>query len=124
MRRTKGSVVQPATSRVLSKLGKDIALSRRARRLSTEDFAARAGISRATLHRLEKGDPGVSLNTLAMALHVLGRLDLLKNLIDPMNDDVGLMLMRGQVPKRIFRGKARKAGEGAADTPRTDVMEW
>jgi transcriptional regulator with XRE-family HTH domain len=110
------------TQKSLSKLGADISLARRARKIAVADFAERAGISRATLYRLENGDAGVSLNTLAMALQVLGRLDLLTNLIDASHDDVGLMVMRGQVPKRVSRHKARDP-EGGSE-PSSDVMEW
>lgn len=121
-RSTKGSAVHPMTQKSLSKLGADISLARRARKIAVADFAERAGISRATLYRLENGDAGVSLNTLAMALQVLGRLDLLTNLIDASHDDVGLMVMRGQVPKRVSRHKARDP-EGGSE-PSSDVMEW
>jgi transcriptional regulator with XRE-family HTH domain len=37
-------------------LGKSIKLARKARRLTTSDFAARVGISRVTLQKIEKGD--------------------------------------------------------------------
>ena len=66
------------------------------------------GSSRATLYRLEKGDPGVSLNTLAMALNVLGRLDLLENLFDQTKDDIGLMVMRQSVPMRVTKPRMKR----------------
>lgn len=122
--RTKGSAVHPMTQRAISKLGRDIALARRARRISAEEFAERAGISRATLYRLEHGDAGVSLNTLAMVLHVLGRMDLLSNLLDASVDDVGLMMMRGQVPKRIAKTKAKPSTQKRNENPSTGIMEW
>nr|MBO8919313.1 hypothetical protein [Proteus mirabilis] len=57
-----------------------------------------AGISRSTLHRLESGaGAGISLNTLAMVLTILGKLDLLSNLIDMRNDDIGLSMLRKNV---------------------------
>jgi transcriptional regulator with XRE-family HTH domain len=37
-------------------LGKNVELGRKARKLSTTDFANRVGISRMTLQRIEKGD--------------------------------------------------------------------
>jgi transcriptional regulator with XRE-family HTH domain len=79
--RTKGSAVHPSVERGIAKLGDDLSFARRARQISTTDMAARMGISRSTLHRLEAGDPGVSLNTLAMALSVLGLFDRLIDLV-------------------------------------------
>jgi transcriptional regulator with XRE-family HTH domain len=124
MVKTKGAVVHPMTQRALLKLGKDIALARRSRRIAAADFAERAGISRATLYRLEKGDAGASLNTLAMALHVLGRLDHLTNLLDVSSDDVGLMMMRGDVPKRVARAKVSRPPDGESQPDSSDLEEW
>lgn len=105
--RSKNAPVYPSVGRVLMKLGADISLARRARKISVDDFAASMGVSRSTLHRLEKGDAGVSLNTLASALNSLGRLDLLENIIDQTKDDVALMLLRQKIPQRVV-GKRRK----------------
>lgn len=104
---TRGSVVHPRVERGLKKLGADISLARRARRMSAQDFADRCSISRATLHRLESGDPGVGINTLAVVLHALGRLDALIDIADPMNDQVTMMQLREAVPRRV--NKAKKA---------------
>jgi transcriptional regulator with XRE-family HTH domain len=100
LQRTKGSVVRPQTARILAKLGKDIEFARRVRNIPAEKFAQAAGISRATLHRLESGEPGISLNTLAMALTVLGNIELLGDLIDVRNDDIGLSILRQGVRRR------------------------
>lgn len=98
LRRTKGSAVRPSTEVALAKLGKDIEFARRVRGISAEKFAKSAGISRSTLHRLESGDgAGISLNTLAVVLTILGKLDLLSNLIDMRNDDIGLSMLREKV---------------------------
>lgn len=110
----RGSVVHPRVERGLRKLGEDISLARRARKMSAQDFADRCSISRATLHRLESGDPGVGLNTLAVALHALGRLDALVDIADPMHDAVTMMQLREAVPRRVNRPKSKaddKAGE-------------
>lgn len=97
LRRTKGSVVRPSTEAALVKLGKDIEFARRVRGIPADTFAKSAGISRSTLHRLESGGAGISLNTLAMVLTILGKLDLLSNLIDMRNDDIGLSMLRENV---------------------------
>jgi DNA-binding XRE family transcriptional regulator len=43
--------------RALCKLGRDLALARRKRGISTSDMAARLFVSRDTLWRLERGEP-------------------------------------------------------------------
>jgi transcriptional regulator with XRE-family HTH domain len=108
VRTTKGSVIYPQVARTLAKLGRDISLARRRRRIAAEDFAGQMGVSRATLHRLEKGDPGISLNTLTMAMFVLGRLNAVSELADPTKDDVGMMITRQEAPRRIQRVHAAR----------------
>ena len=55
----------------LRKLGRDLALARRKRAISTSDIASRLFVSRDTLWRLERGDPTVALGTLATAIFIL-----------------------------------------------------
>lgn len=62
----------PALQRQMEALGDRLRLARLRRRLAATLFAERVGISRDTLHRLEKGDPAVALGTYARALRVLG----------------------------------------------------
>ena len=58
-------------ARALRKLGHDIRDARRRRRIPVMIFAERASISRMTLNKTEKGDPGVSLGTYATVLFAL-----------------------------------------------------
>ena len=58
--------------RALRKLGQDIRDARRRRRIPVEIMAERASISRTTLSKVEKGDPGVSMGIYARVLFVLG----------------------------------------------------
>lgn len=53
-------------------LGTNIKLARRRRRLSSEQVAERANISRSTLWLVEKGDAGVAMGTYLQVLFVLG----------------------------------------------------
>ena len=85
----------------LRKLGGDIRDARRRRRIPTQVMAERAGISRTTLLKVEKGDPGVSFGTLATVLFVLGLLDRLSELADARFDQVGRDLADEWLPKRI-----------------------
>lgn len=109
--RTKGGVVHSQILRGIEKLGNDISDALRVRRISVEDFAQRIGISRATMFRLERGDPVVSLHTLAMGLHALGRLDALASLAGMAADDIGLMLSRREAPEANFEDAASEGSE-------------
>ncbi len=90
----------------LRKLGRDLALARRKRGISTADMAARLFVSRDTLWRLERGDPTVSVGTLATATFVLQLHDRLANLAAPASDDLALSLDERRLPKRIHRPRA------------------
>lgn len=85
----------------LKKLGRDIQDARKRRRISTSLMAERIGITRATLSRLEAGDPKVSMGSYAIALYVLGKMDDLEKIIDRTRDPLGLDLMDEQLPVRI-----------------------
>ena len=98
--------------RGLKKLGADIALARRRRRISTQSMAERLQVSLKTLQRLEKGDPTVAVGTVATAMLVLSELERFTNLLDTAGDDVGLTLMDQNLPKRI-RSKKATSSSGA-----------
>ena len=87
--------------RALRKFGQDVSDSRRRRRIPLELMAERAGVSRATLGKIEKGDPSVSLGRYATVLFVLGLTERLSDLADANYDTVGRMLEEENLPKRI-----------------------
>jgi transcriptional regulator with XRE-family HTH domain len=98
------SLPLPATH-ALRKLGRDLAIARRKRRISTADMAARLFVSRDTLWRLERGDPGVSIGTLATAAFILQLHDRFANLAAPATDALALSLEEQRLPKRITRAR-------------------
>lgn len=87
--------------RALRRLGGDIRDARRRRRIPTQVMAERTGVSRTTLQKVEKGDPGVSVGTIATVLFVLGLLDRLRELADVRHDQLGLDLAAESLPQRI-----------------------
>ncbi len=91
----------------LRKLGRDLALARRKRGISTADMAARLFVSKDTLWRLEKGDPSVSMGTLATAAFVLQLHQRLGDLAAPSSDALALELDEQRLPKRIRRPRQR-----------------
>ena len=95
----------------LRKLGGDIRDARLRRRIPSAVMAQRAFISRTTLVKVEKGDPGVGLGTYAAVLFALGMLDRLRELASAKTDEIGLALDEERLPKRIDirPRRARKA---------------
>ena len=62
----------PSQQRTLTTLGENIKYARLRRDLSSEQVAERAGISRNTLIKIEKGDEGVAIGYYFRVLAVLG----------------------------------------------------
>ncbi len=71
----KAVVVFPDTRDILAKTGEQIKLARLRRNLAVELVSERADISRATLWKVEKGDPSVAIGIYAAVLHALGGMD-------------------------------------------------
>lgn len=94
----------------LKKLGVDIKDARRRRRIPMELMSERAGISRTTLTRIEKGEDSVALGAYANVLFVLGMVERLRTLADIRFDETGLMLDEENLPQRV-RLKSKKLKE-------------
>jgi transcriptional regulator with XRE-family HTH domain len=62
----------PSERRLMKALGERLRLARRRRRFAVTTVAARAGISRTTLYKAEKGDSAVTFGTYLRVLAVLG----------------------------------------------------
>lgn len=87
--------------RALQKLGRDLCDARKRRRIPMSLAAERAGISRVTLSKIEKGDRGVSLGAYATLLFTMGMINRLADLVDQKHDAIGLELEAESLPKRI-----------------------
>ena len=77
-------IILPRIQRILSELGENIKLARLRRKLSTEQVAERANISRPTLLAIENGSPTVSIGAYLLVLNILG---LEKDLLNVAKDD-------------------------------------
>ena len=64
-------VILPQTKRILNEMGENIKLARLRRKLSAEQIAERANISRPTLSAIEKGSKTVSIGSYLLVLQVL-----------------------------------------------------
>ena len=101
--------------RALEALGANIKTARLKRRISVKGFAERIGVSESTVTRLEKGDDGVSIGTLAMACLVLGEIDRISDFLDAGTDNTGLLLDRESLPKRIDRKRTPKSSSSSQE---------
>lgn len=99
MNTSRAAVVFPAQQKVLAQLGENIKLARKRRKLTQIQIAERIGLSRVTLRKIERGDPGVSMGHYIAVLAVF-RLD--QDLASVARDDElgrklqDIELLRGQ----------------------------
>lgn len=106
MGRKKVSVL-PQTQAILEQLGEQIKTARLRRRISAELVAQRAGVSRATVWNVEKGNPAVAIGIYAAVLHALNNLDQ-DLLLVAKDDDLGRKL---QDLELTTRRRAPRGGE-------------
>ena len=94
----------------LAKLGEDIAIARKKRRISTVSMAERAFVSRGTLYKVERGDPSVSMGVYAAVLAILGLADGLGAAADRRDDSLGLDIDEDRLPKKVQPRRKKKNG--------------
>jgi transcriptional regulator with XRE-family HTH domain len=68
---SKKAIILPKYQKVFDGIGENIKLARKRRKLTAEQVSQRAGIHRATLYRVEKGDPSVAMGIYFNVLKVL-----------------------------------------------------
>ena len=100
-------MLQHKTDKILKDLGVNIKLARLRRKLSAQQVAERAGISRKTLYEIERGRPNVNIGNYAQVLSVLG---LEGDLLNVAKDDLlgrklqdAKLLVKERAPKRESR---------------------
>jgi len=90
-------LLTPAVKREMRTLGARLKESRLRRRLPMELVAERAGTTRATLYRMERGDPNVRIGAYMLVLQALGLVKGFGSFEDPL----GEALSSEQLPKRV-----------------------
>lgn len=108
MKTTTSDTLPPKVRRSLVKLGRDIAIARKKRNLTTLMVAERLGVARTTYFKVEKGDPTVSMGVYAMTLFVLGFGEVLGEIVDARQDDQGHLLDAARLPERVRTRKMAK----------------
>ncbi len=87
--------------RSLKKLGRDIRVARKKRRLTVAMMMERVGVSKATYINIEKGDPRVGIGIYGITLMALGLGTPFVDIADPSGDDEGLALEESRLPERV-----------------------
>ena len=93
--------ILPGTEDVLRTMGEQIKLARLRRELSATLVAERAGISRASLWKVENGSPSVAIGIYAAVLHALNNMDQ-DLLLVAKDDELGRTLQ----DQKLMHGKA------------------
>lgn len=92
----------PAKTRISARhAGTHLTAWRKLQRLTAEQVADRAGISRGTLRRLENGETSVGLDVFLNVARVLGVLDRVVDAVDPYETDLGRLRAGQALPKRV-----------------------
>lgn len=107
MKSNASNTLPRAARAALAKLGEDIAVARKKRRISTVSMAERAFISRGTLYKVERGDPTVSMGIYATVLSILGLIDGLGQAADRREDTLGLDIDEDRLPKKIVTSRPK-----------------
>ena len=87
--------------KALHKVGKDICDARRRRSITIQLMAERAGISRATVGKIEKGESTVSMGGYSSVLFVLGMTERLSDIADAAHYLTGRQLEEERLPRRV-----------------------
>lgn len=90
-----------AIARSAAQWGEHVATWRRLQRLTSQQLAERAGVSRDTISRLENGDPSVGFEVVLRVARALGLLQALERAIDPFESDLGRLRIDERLPKRV-----------------------
>jgi transcriptional regulator with XRE-family HTH domain len=105
MKITQSAVLSPNLADQVQRLGAATARLRLARGIRQTDAALRAGLSRNTAYRLEKGEPGIAIGQI---LRYLDAIAPGKTLLSLLNEtDPALTTLRAKEARRRARGLTR-----------------
>ena len=106
MKVTQSALLNPAQAAEAKKLGASLARLRIARGMKQDQAALRAGLSRNTAYRLEKGDPGIAMGQL---LRYLDAIVPGKTLLDLLSEtDPALAALSAQEQRRRARALTKR----------------
>jgi transcriptional regulator with XRE-family HTH domain len=90
----------------LKKLGSDLKNARKRRNIKTASMAEKMGVTRATLDRMEKGEPTVSIGVYLTAIYTLDsshskKLKEITSIFSREKDIWGKNILDSDLPKRV-----------------------
>lgn len=91
-------IMYPNMVKTLALMGEQIRLARLRRSISVETVTNRSGLSRATVWKIEKGDPTVSIGAYTRVLNAIGLMDDL--LLVAKDDEYGRLLQDAGLDRR------------------------
>jgi len=104
------------SAKALASIGHAIRAARVARDITAADLAARARVSRSTITRVERGDPGVAMGSWVMVLEQLGLLYAFRDALNPERDAQGEFVRAARARQRARPGgKTVKIAESDYD---------
>lgn len=98
----------PEVCAVLIALGDRVRQARMVRDIQLREMSDRLGLQVRTLSRLEKGAPGVAMETLGLVLWYMNLLDHLDRICADGTDPEGERLLARWAPRRLRSGRGRK----------------
>jgi len=91
----------PDILRAVRQIGHELRVARRRRRLTQQQVAERAGLSRETVLKAEAGHPGLALSAFLEILAVFDP-DMMRSVVQGVEDDpIGQALERQRLPARV-----------------------
>ncbi len=99
-------MARPTSVRVVRSaeaIGAQLSAWRRLEGLTAQQVADRAGITRATVAKVEAGDPGVRFGAVLGVARALGVLDRVVEATDPYETDLGRARADEILPRRVRR---------------------
>lgn len=93
----------PTVKLAAKQIGENLATWRKLYNLTSQQLADKATVSRATISRLENGDPKVSFETFLSVCRALSSLDAVVEATDPYETDYGRIRADQALPQRVRR---------------------
>ncbi len=112
--------------KTVDQLSSDLRTARKRRRWTQRDMALKMGVSIGTVQRMEDGDAGVSIGTIAKGLLALGCMDRLEKILEVSTDHIGNAAELQNLPKRIHnKRRTTKENDGIiTDKSDKDILAF
>jgi len=99
----------------LTQLGELLKWARQSRKIPIREMATRLMVSPATVIKIEKGHPGVSVGTIFRAVYILGLSRRFAQFLDPAFDSAGLKNIKNLLEGKRIRQSSKNENWGDMD---------